>query len=259
MSYRAEVEKKEVKSLNDVNLFLELIGCEKVSRDSLSAVFKKHGRDLVLQSINGVINAPNATDEKVFVERVRFFFNSTLPAQNNPQVAEQTKETDQSPTESEIETVKTGEYFSIHAYARGKSALTFNRDQTKNAFPTVRIEAASAAGNNFDWKNKTSIQLTQAELPQVFAVLIGVKEACEFKNHGEAKNKGFSMERQENKIFVKVFEANKRLMAVPVSSADLFYITSLFAGQILLAAKMAAPEITIKDVITLTQLTQKIN
>jgi hypothetical protein len=119
------------------------------------------------------------------------------------------------------------ERMSTHVYARNNAALCFQADVSKNGFKTIAVDGAKAAGSNFDWQNKIRIQLTKAEIPAVLAVLAGYSQYCEFKNHGQASNKGFSMERQGEKVYMKIFEKSKPMIGVPIHPQDLFYVYSL--------------------------------
>lgn len=125
---------------------------------------------------------------------------------------------------------------SWHIYG-SKAALCFEVDSTRNGFPTISIDAAINVGSRrFDWGNKTRIQLTHDELPNVLAVLIGVQTRFECKSHGAAKNKSVILERQaQGNVFVKVFEGNTPVKAVPCSPASVFHITALFIKQMRLA------------------------
>lgn len=122
--------------------------------------------------------------------------------------------------------------FSYHVYG-GKAALCFESDLTRNSAHTVALDAANTTGpRTYDWGKKVRIQLTRSELPVVAAVFVGARPRCEFKNHGQENNKGFSMERQGEKVFVKVFSANEPLKAVPIEAADVFYVATMLIRQI---------------------------
>jgi hypothetical protein len=125
------------------------------------------------------------------------------------------------------------ERMSTHVYARNNAALCFEADIAKSGFKTIAIDGAKASGSNFDWANKTRIQLTKGEIPAVLAVLIGASQFCEFKNHGPSNNKGFSVERQGAKLYIKMFEKGKPLIGVPVHPQDLFYVYSLFMKRVI--------------------------
>lgn len=122
---------------------------------------------------------------------------------------------------------------SCHVYARNNAALCFDADVAKSGFKTIAIDGAKAKGNHFDWPNKIRLQLTKGEVPEVLAVLLGHSMFCEFKNHGPSNNKGFSMERQGEKVYVKMFEKGKPLIGVPVHPQDLFYVFSLIMKRVL--------------------------
>lgn len=132
---------------------------------------------------------------------------------------------------------------SLHVYG-GKAALCFEMDKNKRDFETLAFDAATSVGNReYDWKNKTRIQLTKAELPVVASVFLGFTPSCEFKSHGVKKDKGFSIENQGEKVFFKVFEAGKPVRAVPIESSDMFYVCALVLEQISKATGLPGTEI----------------
>lgn len=120
-----------------------------------------------------------------------------------------------------------------HVYG-GKSALTFQESSTRaGGIPTLMVEAASALRPKvYDWKNKVSVQITMQELPVITGVFLGVIEKCEFKNHGDANNKGFSFENQGKTLFCRVFAPGAG-HAVPIYPPDVFYITSMLLERII--------------------------
>lgn len=160
--------------------------------------------------------------------------NSYQHASNAPAMHTPMPESRSSSTSSQAETARVApeDRFSFHVYG-GKAALSFEADMTRNDAYTIALDAASTTGpRTYDWKNKIRIQLTRAELPVVAAVLVGARAKCEFKNHGPENNKGFSMERQGEKVFIKVFGSNVPVKAVPVEAPDVFYVTTLVIRQL---------------------------
>ena len=76
------------------------------------------------------------------------------------------------------------EYKGHHVYGTA-AALYFICSKTKTGIFTLSIDGAVSSGaRKFDWAKKVSLQVTQAELPMVSAVLFGFIKSCEFKNHG---------------------------------------------------------------------------
>lgn len=120
---------------------------------------------------------------------------------------------------------------SRHVYG-AKAALCFEPDETRFGIHTVCIEAADAnAPKQYDWGNKIRLQLTRDELPVTTAVLFGWLPRCEYKNHGEDNSKGFSLEDQGDKLFMRVFARGRQVKAVPIPPEDAFYLAQLFLGQ----------------------------
>jgi hypothetical protein len=135
---------------------------------------------------------------------------------------------------------------SRHVYG-AKAALCFEPDETRFGIHTVCIEAADASGpKQYDWGNKIRVQLTRDELPVVTAVLFGWLPRCEYKNHGEDNSKGFSLEDQGDKLFMRVFARGRQVKAVPIPPEDAFYLAQLFLGQM----KKNAPGLSGGEILT---------
>lgn len=133
-----------------------------------------------------------------------------------------------------------------HVYG-AKAALCFEADETRFGIHTVCIEAADAtAPKQYDWGNKIRVQLTRDELPVVTAVLFGWLPRCEYKNHGEDNSKGFSLEDQGDKLFMRVFARARQVKAVPIPPEDAFYLAQLFLGQM----KKNAPGLSGGEILT---------
>jgi len=141
----------------------------------------------------------------------------------------------------------------VHVYG-GRFALCFEADTTRQGFPTVALDATNADGPmQYNWSQKIRLQLTRAEMPVVTAVLLGVLPGCEFKNHGQDKDKGFSMERQQGgRVFVKVFARDQGVKAVPIIPADLFFVSALFIRQL----QRACPWMNPTSLVELIRMTQ---
>lgn len=128
---------------------------------------------------------------------------------------------------------------SYHVYGR-KAAVMFELDATAAGKPTVALDAARATGERrYDWSGKIRLQMTLTEVPEVAAVLLGLREGCVFTNHGPDNDKGFEIQWQSerNGYFIKVWQGQGNLRAVPMSVDDAFQ-----ASQILLRAiQQASP------------------
>ncbi|WP_282109228.1 hypothetical protein [Shewanella algicola] len=117
------------------------------------------------------------------------------------------------------------EFFSLKCHGK-KAAIELKPSITRTSeWETVMLESATSIGpKQFDWSQKSSLQITKTELPHVISVFLGIKEKFEGRSHGPQKNKGFSMSWQTNgnstNLFVCVTEAGKPAMAVPISGMD---------------------------------------
>ena len=94
---------------------------------------------------------------------------------------------------------------SHHVYG-GKAASCWSHDCTRKDYHTIAIETAPAIrARDYDWSGKTRIQATRNELVSVAAVFAGYLPRCKFDSHGEGKDKGFSLERQDRGIFLRTW------------------------------------------------------
>lgn len=134
---------------------------------------------------------------------------------------------------------------SLHIYG-GKASLCIEEGVNANGEPCLFLDAANSTGpRKYDYANKTRIMFTRLELPMIAAVLLGLVPRVEYKNHGAEKNKAFSIERQDNAFFVKVFEGSKPIKPVPVGAADAFYMQSFVLGFLKKQTGMDVTEIKI--------------
>ncbi len=143
------------------------------------------------------------------------------------------------------------QHISKHVYG-GKAALCFEIDENRHGLPTISVDAAVASGvREYDWPGKIRVQLTQGELPVVTAVLLGFRPSCEFRSHGPNKDKGFSIEHQGSKVFVRVFATGEPMRAVPMELPDVYQVSSLFLRQL----RQQSPWLDATGVISLIRAT----
>ncbi len=121
-------------------------------------------------------------------------------------------------------------FLSHHVYGQ-KAALTFSAAKYKGRSTVMLDGAVALQPRKFDWTNKITIAMTQAEIPAVAAVIFGLSKQAEFSNHGPNNNKSFRIEHQGNKLFVTLSEKDKKMVAVPVPLTEAYYIGNLFLKQ----------------------------
>lgn len=132
-----------------------------------------------------------------------------------------------------------------HVYG-GSAALCWEEDLTRAGVHTVALEGARAtAQRSFDWPNKIRVQMTERELTVVAAVLLGLQGACAFSAHGPSRDKGFTLERQHQKTFVKLMAGGKPVIAVPMPPEDAYQVVAL----VLLQMNRNAPWMTSTGII----------
>ncbi len=136
------------------------------------------------------------------------------PQQKNPQA--NTCNNSPSNTASNQDGVSERDYTMFPVYSK-RAALQFKPSETRKSqgknfsFDTIMIEGANRINPNdrndkrYDWQNKLSVQIMLSELPIVIAVFLGIMPSCQFMNHGQNNDKGFSFERQGDGLFGSVF------------------------------------------------------
>lgn len=117
----------------------------------------------------------------------------------------------------------------------GKCALQVETSKTKDDWFTVNLESAtkeSADTNNkrFNWKNKTTFQLTRNELPVFIAVLLGMLPSCKLDGHGE-QMKFLEVANQGKSFFFKIGGIGLPLHTIPVPIAEAYMFGTLALGQ----------------------------
>lgn len=133
-----------------------------------------------------------------------------------------------------------------------KAALCVEADTTRQDEPTLRIEAAPATGpTTYDWQRKLIVQLTREELPLMTATVLGFLPRCECKNHGPDNNKGLEIVHQGGHLFVRVFQKEKGVFALPVNPTDTYALAALG----LRALRQATPWLSDQGVLALLRLT----
>ncbi len=134
----------------------------------------------------------------------------------------------------------------------GKAALCIEPDETRQGEPTLRIEAARAtAPRKYDWGQKFSLQLTREELPVIAATVLGLLPRCAYNNHGPNQDKGLEIVHQGTHLFVRVFQKERGVVAVPVTAADSYALGALCLRQL----RKTAPWLSDQGVMTLLKLT----
>ncbi|WP_150306322.1 hypothetical protein [Pseudomonas saliphila] len=252
-------------TLGDINQRLNRAGLPTIPRERLREIISPAVRDRFIRS---VFLADQDTESLKFIKgtlRAAGLIDGLSPAQpplsddmppaqaanDSPALGSASCQTPSHGRESASSEDQGWE--SLHVYG-GRAALCFNADITKSGNETIALDAASSTGpKTYDWKQKIRIQLTKAELPVVAAVLLGVRGKCEFKNHGQNNDKGFSLERQDGgKVFVSVFAKGQSAKAVPILAPDVLWVTAIVLQQL----QKNCPDIDSMGIITLVRATQ---
>lgn len=127
-----------------------------------------------------------------------------------------------------------GTLFQNHHIYGGKAASTWSTDTSRAGLHTVRIEAAGSVGTRqYDWQRKISVQLSEREMVLVLAVLMGWLTKFEGKGHGEGGSKWFSLERQEDCVFLLLRAKGQPAHGIPILPGDGFRAKAMLIEQML--------------------------
>ena len=116
----------------------------------------------------------------------------------------------------------------MHIYGN-KAALTIEDSRTrgrdnKPGVHTLMIEIARkrAQDSHYDWDNKLSVQLTESEIPELLAVLMGWQTECVFGYHGEGRDKVLNVAHQGQHLYISMAQGGASAGALSVNAADTF-------------------------------------
>lgn len=242
------------KTLGDFNLALCALSLRPVNKERLDEILLTQSKELIVKALNrahmdqralaylnnlfGVSETPT---QEVLPQQMAFDDQrcpTPSPRSQPPQPKYQDTSWDEdqqgevmNSEESSANAQEERGYLKKHVYG-GKAALCFEADTTRSGIHTVSLDAADAtAPRQYNWGSKIRLQMTRDELLVVAGVLFGMIPSCEYKNHGEDNSKGFSIEDQGDKLFVKVFAKDQKVKAVPVTPEDAFYVAQIFLNQ----------------------------
>lgn len=222
----------EPKSLREVNHILQRHNLQPIDRRKLDALLHVEGREKLVQAL-AMIDVDPASLE--YLTRLLAKGPQPHPPQDqnrDPIVGGASIIPLRGPTPSPGEQAEARARTSKHVYGQ-RAALCFEPDVTRGGAHTVSVDAADSTGpRQYNWGAKLRLQLTRDELLNVTAVLYGFLPRCEFKNHGADNSKGFSLEDQGDKLFMRVFAKGQTLKAVPISPEDAYHLAQLCLDQL---------------------------
>lgn len=111
------------------------------------------------------------------------------------------------------------------------TAFQFMPQTTRNGFYTLGIEAAlKGEGNQYQWNDKLTCQLTDRELPAFIAVTMGLLKIATWKNRGP-HNKSLQLKHQDVNLFLKVTQRDLYVQG-PIESFDTFHLAAMGLSQL---------------------------
>jgi hypothetical protein len=115
-----------------------------------------------------------------------------------------------------------------HVYA-AKAAVTFEYAQSRDARSCMQIEAAGREDRSqlFNWQKKIIIQLSDAELMQVLAVLRNWMPSVEFSNHGAGRDKRLTLTRQSQGGYLASVRQGTVARVVPIPTFEAYKVVSI--------------------------------
>jgi hypothetical protein len=132
------------------------------------------------------------------------------------------------PELKEMAQEKSGSLYQSYTVYANESAICFNACKTKDGTNSIMVDASKKRDEFVDWKNKTSLQLTQRELTEFYSVLKRFELKYELPKHNA---KSMSARWQKDGIFLTVFTKGFTA-AVPVKGGDIFVLTALVMRQL---------------------------
>lgn len=147
-----------------------------------------------------------------------------IPSTQNENQVSQTKPTTQGEEERQRLTLRlfgstAAHTLEISDHRRASNFLGVSVVVIESAYPTPQ--------GGFDWENKLSIQLTPEEMPEVIAVLLGIRKEASFSNHGTDRNKSVIFRNQDDGIHIVTSRRNSKY-SVPVKTSVVYYLLDLF-------------------------------
>ena len=100
--------------------------------------------------------------------------------------------------------------------------------QSGRELPTINLEVAPRQGETVNWGQKIVLQLSDKELPELCAVLLGYLPSLHLKRPG----KGIEVIRQSHKLFIRASQGSGRLYVLPVGMGDTFRLNALLLSAL---------------------------
>jgi hypothetical protein len=139
-------------------------------------------------------------------------------------------------------------YYSFKIFG-SSAALCVSEARTRTGnLCTIQIEGALLLGGGnrkeFDWRNKTVVQLTVQEAYLSLALFEHLIQSVRFDGHGRAHDKSLQIHFQESHYFVRIIQRGRAAVAVQVRGVDAIPIIALLYKQLL----RNEPHLRIEDV-----------
>ena len=117
-----------------------------------------------------------------------------------------------------------------HSVFGTSSAVCFNGTHKDNT-RTINIDFADVQQGRANWGRKISLMVSDAEVPYVIGVLLGIIPSFEGRFHGTGNNKSFALTMQNDGLYLQASEPGRNF-AIKAKPADVFHITSLVLGHL---------------------------
>lgn len=256
MTVKRDTEYFHPRTLGEFNRALTALDLVPVSKTRLDEVLTVEPRERLVRALNRARN-----DHRALAYLNRFFGkrSSCLPISNGLDASSASflsspGKNGQMPEPKSDPNINGENQGRLNRHIYGsKGALCFEPDETRGGIQTVCLDAADAiAPKKYNWQDKIRLQMTRDELLHVTAVLFGFIPKAEGKNHGKDNSKGFTLEDQGDKLFMRVYAKGHNVKAVPIFPEDAFYVASLFLGQL----KKNMPWLSANEILATLKLVQ---
>jgi hypothetical protein len=129
------------------------------------------------------------------------------------------------------------QFSSLHLYG-GKAAHCYNLSE-KDGVHSINLDAAKMVEGQrkVNWDDSVRLRFTERELFSLYACLIGLVPKVEFKSHGAANDKSYTLERQTDQYGTKFFAScsakDKGARGVPFALDEGVRLSAIIMRQLI--------------------------
>ena len=123
----------------------------------------------------------------------------------------------------------------FHVYNQRFALTAESGTNRAGSIATVTMEIAERerGGRGYLWSDKTAVQLTDLEMPEVIATLLGWRSVCQFSHHGPNRDKSIRVARdaERQRVVVQVSRPDVGRRTVALIEAEQAALAALVFSQ----------------------------